>query len=80
MSGSRGRRDRGFSVVEYARTLSERTHPIVLPALMLLALIPLGLLFVWAGPIVAPLILLGLAILVALILEGIEQAQIRGWL
>lgn len=80
MSGSRGRRNRRSSVIEYARTLSERTHPLVLPALMLLALVPLGYLFLWAGPIAAPLILLGLAILVALILEAIEQAQIRGWL
>jgi hypothetical protein len=52
----------------------------VLLLVVLLALIPLGLLFLLAGPIAAPLILLGLAILGALILEGIEQAQLRGWL
>lgn len=80
MSGSRGRRARQSVVIEYARKLSERTHPIVLLALMVLALIPLGYLFVWAGPVAAPLILLGVAILIALILEAIEQAQIRGWL
>jgi hypothetical protein len=80
MSGSRGRRGRRSPIIEYARTISERTHPIVLPALMILALVPLGYLFLWAGPIAAPLILLGLAILIALVLEAIEQAQIRGWL
>lgn len=80
MSGSRGSRDRRSTVLQSARRLADRTHPMVLMILMVLALIPLGLLFLLAGPIAAPLILLGLAILVALILEGIEQAQLRGWL
>lgn len=80
MSRSRGRRDRRSGVLQYARRLADRTHPMVLLILIVLALIPLGLLFLLAGPIAAPLILLGLAILVALVLEGIEQAQLRGWL
>lgn len=80
MSGSRGGRDRESPVIKYVRRLSNRTHPLVPPALLVLALFPLAMFIILVGPVAAPLILLGVVVVAAIILEAIEQAQIRGWL
>lgn len=80
MNGSGGR-EAETRPMELFRKAAERTHPIlVLIVLLFSAVVVLGVLFVYAGPIVAPLILLALAILVALVLEVYEQAVARGWL
>lgn len=80
MSGSRGGRDHESPWIKYVRRLSERTHPLVPPALLVLALFPLAAFIILVGPLAAPLILLGVVVVVAILLEAIEQAQIRGWL
>jgi hypothetical protein len=80
MSGSRGKRNQESPVIKYVRRLSERTHPLVPPALMVLALFPLATFVILVGPMVGSIILLGIVLAVAVILEVIEQAQIRGWL
>lgn len=80
MSGSRGKRDHESPVLKYVRRLTDRTHPLVPPALLVLALFPVAMFIIYVGPVTGSIILLGLVVVAAIILEAIEQAQIRGWL
>ncbi|MFB6111621.1 MAG: hypothetical protein ABEJ35_03700 [Halobacteriaceae archaeon] len=79
MSGpSDGRRERETLPVKYFRKAVDRTNPFVPPAVLLLvAVIGLGLFFIYFGPLLAPLALLAVTILIALALEVYERASAR---
>lgn len=81
MSRSRSRRERVSPLLRWARRLSERTHPIVPLFVMLGGLLVLfAIVFLVFGVFRGPLVLLGLSIVAAGVLEVYDQLQLRGWL
>lgn len=81
MSRSRSRRERESPVLRWARRLSERTHPIVpLFAILGALLVLFAIVFFVFGVFRGPLVLLGLTILAAGVLELRDQLELRGWL
>jgi|GEM_PF-6156615 len=81
MSRSRSRRERVSPVLRWARRLAERTHPIVpLFAILGALLVLFAVVFMVFGVFTGPLVILGIGVLLAAVLELYDQLQLRGWL